>query len=136
MATQHAHAPQPHDEHPAHEAEHTHHPNYVRIYVILLVLLGVSIVGPEFGIRWVTLLTAFGVAVWKAYLVAKNFMHLNFAPRFVGYLVATCLLFMLLFFAAVAPDVMKQEGSGWVKPYLIQANVEAHAGEGGGGGHH
>ena len=93
MATQHAHAPHHDpDEHPM-PVEHTHHPNYVRIYVILLLLLGVSIIGPEFGIRWVTLVTAFGIAIWKAYLVAKNFMHLNFAPRYVGYLVATTLLF-------------------------------------------
>ena len=63
MATQHAHAHTPHDEDPAYEAPH-HHPNYVRVYVFLLVLLGVSIVGPEFGIRWVTLVTAFGDA-WK-----------------------------------------------------------------------
>lgn len=135
MATQHAHAPQhDQDEHPM-PVEHTHHPNYVRIYVILLALLGVSIIGPEFGIRWVTLATAFGVAVWKAYLVAKNFMHLNFAPRFVGYLVATTLLFMLLFFAAVAPDVMKQEGSGWVKPQHWQLS-NAEGGGHGGGEHH
>lgn len=135
MATQHAHVPQHHDEHPAHE-EHTHHPNYVRVYVILLVLLGVSIIGPEFGIRWVTLATAFGVAIWKAYLVAKNFMHLNFAPRYVGYLVATTLLFMLLFFAAVSPDVMKQEGTGWMKPqHWQQTAAEAHADEGHGSGH-
>jgi|SRR5690606_23132139 len=116
MATQHAHAPEPPDEHPAHAEEHGHHPNYVRIYVILLVLLAVSVAGPELGIRWVTLVTAFGVAVWKAYLVAKNFMHLNLAPRYVGYLVATVLLFMMLFFAGVAPDVMKQEGARWMKP--------------------
>src|SRR5690606_20899534 len=113
---QHAHAPQPSSEHPAHAEEHAHHPNYVRVYVILLVLLLVSIAGPELGIRWVTLVTAFGVAVWKAYLVAKNFMHLNLAPRYVGYLVATVLLFMVLFFAGTAPDVMKQEGERWMKP--------------------
>jgi caa(3)-type oxidase subunit IV len=135
MATQHAHAPQhDQDEHPM-PVEHSHHPNYVRIYVILLVLLGVSVIGPEFGIRWVTLVTAFGIAVWKAYLVAKNFMHLSFAPRFVGYLVATTLLFMLLFFAAVAPDVMKQEGSGWVKPQHWQVS-NADAGAHGGAEHH
>ncbi|HSJ98809.1 MAG TPA: cytochrome C oxidase subunit IV family protein [Myxococcota bacterium] len=140
MATQHAHAPEHQDEHPAH-AEHSHHPNYVRIYVVLLVLLGISIIGPEAGIRWVTLATAFGVAVWKAYLVAKNFMHLNFAPRYVGYLVATTLLFMLLFFAAVAPDVMKQDGTRWVKPDGWQQTAGGHAAEGhgaedpGGGGH-
>lgn len=128
MATQQAHAPTPHDEDPAYEAPH-HHPNYLRVYVFLLVLLGVSIIGPEFGIRWVTLVTAFGVAVWKAYLVAKNFMHIDMAPRFVGYLVATCLIFMLLFFAGVAPDVMKQEGAGWVKPPVQHAQTH-------GGAHH
>ena len=35
------------------------HPNYVKIWVLLLVLLVVSIVGPELGIPWLTLLTAF-----------------------------------------------------------------------------
>jgi caa(3)-type oxidase subunit IV len=135
MATQHAvHHPTPHDEDPAYEEPH--HPNYVRIYVILVALLGVSVIGPEIGIRWVTLITAFGIAIWKAYLVAKNFMHLNFAPRYVGYLVATALLFMVLFFAAVSPDVMKQEGTGWMKPQHWQlSNAEGHAAEGHGGGH-
>lgn len=115
MATQHAPVSTGHDEHPAH-AEHTHHPNYVRVYVFLLVLLLVSIAGPELGIRWVTLVTAFGVAVWKAYLVAKNFMHINIAPRYIGLVVATCLVFMVLFFAGTAPDVMKHEGLRWEKP--------------------
>ena len=132
----HAHAPQPHDEHPAHAEDHAHHPNYVRVYVFLLVLLGISIVGPELGIRWVTLVTAFGIAVWKAYLVAKNFMHIDIAPRYVGYLVATCLLFMVLFFAAVAPDVMKHEGLRWKKPGWIEANAAAHAGDAHGDAHH
>jgi caa(3)-type oxidase subunit IV len=128
MANEHAHAGHDPDDHPM-PVEHSHHPNYVRIYVILLVLLGVSIIGPEFGIRWVTLVTAFGIAVWKAYLVAKNFMHLSFAPRYVGYLVATCLLFMVLFFAAVAPDVMKAEGTRWEKQVRQQAAAGAHGGE-------
>ena len=39
----------------------------------------VSVVGPMLGIRAVTLITAFGIALVKAYLVAKNFMHLNVA---------------------------------------------------------
>lgn len=134
MASEHAHHHDP-DDHPM-PVEHSHHPDYVRIYWILLALLGVSIIGPELGIRWVTLVTAFGVAVWKAYLVAKNFMHLTFAPRYVGYLVATCLLFMVLLFAAVAPDVMKQEGQRWVKPAWQEANAAVHAGDAHGGGHH
>ena len=90
--------------------EHTHHPNYVKIWAILVVLLMISVAGPMIGIKWVTLLTAFGIAIVKAYMVAMNFMHIGAAKRFVPYLIVTCLLFMLLFFAGVAPDVMKAEG--------------------------
>jgi hypothetical protein len=49
-------------------------------------------------------------------MVAKHFMHITLEPRFVGYIVMTSLVFMLLFFAAVAPDVMNAEGTQWVKP--------------------
>ena len=52
-----------------------------------------------------TLFTAFGIAIVKAYLVAVRFMHLDLTPRFVIYFVATSLVFMLLFFAGTAPDV-------------------------------
>jgi caa(3)-type oxidase subunit IV len=100
------------------EAQHPHHPhpNYVRIWAILVVLLMISVIGPMFGIRVVTLITAFGIACVKAYLVAKNFMHINLARRFVIYGVTTVLVFMLLFFAGTAPDVMKPSGSNWMKP--------------------
>ncbi|MCX5740705.1 MAG: cytochrome C oxidase subunit IV family protein [Proteobacteria bacterium] len=107
--------------------EHTHHGNYVRIWAILVVLLMVSVAGPFFGHPVVTLVTAFGIAFVKAYLVAKNFMHVNVAPRYVAYLVGTMLMFMLLFFAGAAPDVMKSAGSNWVKPAWVAAHEEAVA---------
>ena len=116
--------------------EHAHHTNYVKIWGILLVLLVISVVGPMFEIRVVTLITAFGIAVVKAYMVAKNFMHVNLAPRYVTYLAATALVFMLLFFAGVAPDVMKPEGTNWVKPSWVAANVEGAADAHGGEAHH
>ena len=104
------------DEHAgAHNESH-----YVKIWGILLVLLVISIAGPFLEIQIVTLITAFGVAIVKAYLVAANFMHLNIEKRYVVYLVMTMLVFMLLFFAGVAPDVMKWEGNNWVKPFVAQ----------------
>ena len=106
-----------------------HHINYVKIWAILVVLLVVSVLGPMLEIRAVTLITAFGIAIVKAYLVAKNFMHINLTPRFVPYLVVTCLLFMLLFFAGVAPDVMKGEGSRWEKPGWAEAGGRPSDGE-------
>ena len=115
--------------------EHEHeHPNYIRIWVILCVLLVISVLGPTLEIQVVTLITAFGIAIVKAYLVAVNFMHLNVQPRYVVYLLSTMLAFMLLFFTAVAPDVMKDEGSGWTKPSYAESEARiaaaAHAEEG------
>jgi len=118
------------------EEHDAHHTNYVKIWAILVVLLVISVVGPMFEIQVLTLITAFGIACVKAYLVAKNFMHINLTPRFIPYLVGTGLVFMLLFFAGTAPDVMKEEGSGWVKP-AWQAESAAYAsGELGGDDHH
>jgi len=99
---------------------------YVKIWGILLVLLVISIFGPFLGVPVVTLITAFGIALVKAYLVAKNFMHLNVQPGFVVYLLSTCLVFMLLFFAGVAPDVMKQEGDNWMKPAVVVKGPGTH----------
>ena len=118
-----------------HAAAHTH-PNYVKIWVILVVLLAISVAGPMIGIKIVTLITAFGIAIVKAYLVAKNFMHIDVAARYVSYLVLTMLVFMFLFFAGVAPDVMKKEGSGWEKPSWKAAAAESHAGGEHGGAAH
>ncbi len=119
------------------EEHDTHDINYVKIWAILLVLLAVSVIGPMFEIQALTLITAFGVACVKAYLVAKNFMHINMTQRFIPYMVATGVVLMLLFFSGVAPDVMKSEGSGWVKP-AWQAEAAAYAsGElGGDDAHH
>ena len=103
------------------EHEHHEHPNYVKIWAILLVLLAISVIGPMFEIQIVTLITAFGIACVKAYMVAVNFMHINIAKRYVTYLVATTLVFMLLFFAGTAPDVMKAEGDNWKKPDWLAA---------------
>jgi caa(3)-type oxidase subunit IV len=113
----------PHAEHGEH-GEHAH-PNYLRVYLLLLGLLCVSVIGPMFGIRVVTIITAFGVAAYKAYLVAKNFMHIDVERPFISYLVLTVVVFMLLFFAGTAPDVMRAEGTGWVKPSWVDGTAHA-----------
>jgi caa(3)-type oxidase subunit IV len=93
--------------------EHVHHGNYVKIWAILVVLLIISVLGPMTGIRWLVLSTAFGIAVIKAVMVAKNFMHVNIERRWVGYLLITCLVFLGILFAGVAPDIMKHQGLHW-----------------------
>ncbi len=95
-------------------SEHTeHHINYTKIYIILLVLLVISILGPELGITWVTLITAFGIALVKANLVIQNFMHLRTERPIMKWVLVSSLVLMFLLFFAVAPDVMKHDGQNW-----------------------
>jgi len=104
---------------------HVQHPNYVKIWGILVVLLVVSVLGSMTHIRNVVLIAAFGVAVVKAYLVAKNFMHVTIEKRWVPYLLIVCLLFVVILFAGVSPDVMKHSGLHWSNP---SANAPAQPG--------
>ena len=85
--------------------------HYVKIWKTLLILLIISVLGPELEIKIVTLITAFGIAVVKAYMVAKYFMHVNIERKYVHYILITGISFMLIFYFGVAPDVMKHHGA-------------------------
>jgi len=107
----HDQAAQAHAEHGAHPV----HRNYLKIWGILVLLLCVSVAGPFAHIRTITLVTAFGVALVKAYMVAKNFMHLDVEKRIIHWLLAIVLVLMVLLFSGVSPDVMKDQGRNWHK---------------------
>jgi caa(3)-type oxidase subunit IV len=98
-----------------HADSHAHPTNYVKVWAILVALLGVSVLGPMTGIRAVMLITAFGVALVKAYMVAKNFMHLDIEKPIVHWILLVALALMVLLYGALAPDVQKGEGAGWKK---------------------
>jgi caa(3)-type oxidase subunit IV len=124
-----------------HAGHTTHHYNYVKIWGILLVLLTLSIVGPMLGHPIVTLLTAFGIAFVKAFIVIKYFMHLTVEKKYVGFLLLTMLAFMLVFVGGVSPDVMRHEGQRWVNTAAQDVvtkglAAEKAGGEGHGEGHH
>lgn len=103
--------------------------HYVRIYLLLLVLLAISIAGPLVGERidaqveifgrqigvglTLTLITAFGIAVWKAGLVVKHFMHLSIERPIAKIFLAASVLLLALFWGGVAPDVQLHDGRMW-----------------------
>ena len=102
------------DQHEHHDAhDDAHDVNYKKIYFTLLVLLVVSVVGPFFGILWVTLITAFGIALVKANLVIQNFMHLKWEKRIMKWMLVTSVLLMFLMVAGISSDVMNHEGANW-----------------------
>jgi caa(3)-type oxidase subunit IV len=111
-----AHGQAAHAAHSPHdEAEHIRF--YTKIYVTLIVLFLVSVAGPVVGglvgSKALVLVTAFGIALVKAYLVCAHFMHLNIEKRYIGYLLTTTVVFMFLFYAGVSPDVMEHRGRNW-----------------------
>ena len=104
---------------PAHaSAAHHDETNYVAIWGVLCVLLGVSVLGPMVGVRLLTLIAAFGIAIVKAYMVCRYFMHLSIEKKWVAYILGFMLALMLVFFGGVAPDVLKHEGLRWQKTYV------------------
>ncbi|MCC7405338.1 MAG: cytochrome C oxidase subunit IV family protein [Bdellovibrionales bacterium] len=94
-------------------AQSSHTSHYVKIWAILTVLFLISVCGPMLGIKLVTLITAFGIAIVKAYLVAAHFMHLNVEKKYVTYLLLAMVIFMVLLFAGTSPDVMTPGGQNW-----------------------
>ena len=113
--TQHAHADALHGAPPDDQT------NYVAIWGVLCVLLGVSVVGPMVGIRLLTLITAFGIAIVKAYIVCAYFMHLNIEKKWVAYILGFMLALIVVFFGGIAPDVLEQDGQQWRKTYVEPA---------------
>jgi len=127
-------------------AGHHHEPHapsyYVKIWGVLLVLLIISITGPMLGNKILTLITAFGIAIVKALIVAAFFMHLNVEKKYIWYVLLTMLTAVAMFYFGVVADVQQYKGSNWTKPasYQYDADMkkahEASAGEHGGSGDH
>jgi caa(3)-type oxidase subunit IV len=106
---------------------------YRKIYFLLLILLVVSVAGPFLQVVWVTLITAFGIALVKANLVVQNFMHLKWEQRLIRWMLMASVVLMALFVAGVAPDIMEHEGQLWVNQAAIAAVERGIDGEPPGG---
>ncbi len=100
----------------------------------------VSLIGPELGIQIVTFITAFVVAVIKAWMVAKHFMHVNVEKRYVHYILVAGISFMLLFYFGTAPDISNHEGLNWenvaAKAEVTRALEQGRVGDKHSGGAH
>lgn len=140
----HAHSNQDHGGHGGDSHGPHHGPiYYVKIWALLLVLLVMSIAGPMLGHKILTLITAFGIAVVKALIVAAFFMHLNIEKKFVWYMLFAMLAMVGMFFFGSAADIMKPTGSNWEKKAALQLIEEhknkptgEHGSEHGGGEEH
>ena len=100
------------------------HPNYVKIWYWLLVLLAISVAGPMLEVPSITLITAFGIAIIKSFLVAANYMHLKFEKKIIWLLLILSLCLLGVFFFGTAPDIMMTEGDQWIDCIADKSCVE------------
>ena len=87
------------------EQDYHGHPNYVKVFLSLLLLMGISLVIGYFTSPMIGVSLIFLVALLKAGLVVVNFMHLKFEPILVFVVVCVVLFILLSFFWGVFPDI-------------------------------
>ncbi len=113
-----------------HDSHGGHDTNYVKVFMILVVLLIFSVIGPFVGeamhMKWLTLVTAFGIAAIKAFLVIKHFMHLTIEKRVAHYILISSLACVVMLFAGTAGDVMNHRGQNWENDAAQKAVHDGH----------
>jgi cytochrome c oxidase subunit IV len=82
------------------------HPNYTKILITLLILLGVSLTIGYLFSPALAIALIFATALWKCALVVRNFMHLKFEPLLIFIFIGAVLLIIFAFFFGVYPDVV------------------------------
>jgi len=95
------------------ENTQSHKVNYTFIWIMLGALMAVSVGVSLLGLpARVGALVIFAVAAWKAFLVARNYMHLRWEGAMIyAILLIPLALFAILFFT-LFPDLFRQAAGG------------------------
>ncbi|MBI2082134.1 MAG: cytochrome C oxidase subunit IV family protein [Deltaproteobacteria bacterium] len=83
----------------------------VGIWVLLLVLLGVSLLLANLGNVLLATTLIFGVAALKATLVALFYMRLKWEPGYIFAIIFTGLAVVLILFFTLVPDIIYVYGN-------------------------
>lgn len=87
---------------------------YVVLWLILLGLLAGGVLFAYVDIPLLANVLVFAVAVAKAVLVLRNYMHLRWEPRFVTLALVGALACVVIFFLLTLPDAVLRDG--WNRP--------------------
>lgn len=108
----------------SHSVEH-----YFKIWAVVLALFVISVTVAQISDnRPLVLMTAFGIAIVQAFLVASYFMHLNEEHSYVLYLLLSMVLVLMTFYVGSIEDVGHTLGLNWVasdSQQLIEQHKEA-----------
>ena len=91
------------------------HPNYVAVWVWLVVLLFLSLACGFIGNAVIATTLVFGMAAVKAFLVGSNFMHLKYEPGFVKAIALGGVVCIVLVIVVLIPDIVHGSGTRFVR---------------------
>lgn len=83
----------------------------IKIWVILLVALGVSLALSYLHHPALATSLIFAVAIVKAFLVLWYYMGLKNEPGYIGWILVTGLVFMIVLFVGLVPDMIYVYGA-------------------------
>jgi caa(3)-type oxidase subunit IV len=81
-----------------------HTRSYLIIWLWLLILVAVSVTATSFLPKFQALVLIFSIAIIKALLVARNYMHLKYEKAFIYALVLVPLAFVIILLFGLFPD--------------------------------
>lgn len=87
------------------EEDYHGHPNYLMVFIYLLVLLAISIVAGYLLPIGPAVAVIFVAAVIKAALVVANFMHLKYEPKMVWLGLGAFVFIVVALYLGVYPDI-------------------------------
>lgn len=92
------------------EAPHLSVKQYVRIWLVLMALLGLGVLFAYVDIPLLANVLVFGVAIAKAIIVLRNYMHLRWEPKFVTLALVGALACIAILFLMLLPDMVLRDG--------------------------
>jgi cytochrome c oxidase subunit 4 len=85
------------------------HPNYLRIYITLIVLFAITVFASLLHNPLIIFLIVFVISVVKASMVLLYFMHLKWEPKLIWLLLGIALMTLTFLFIGLYPDVVPVE---------------------------
>lgn len=82
------------------------HPNYVGIWIALVILFVLSVLAGVLGATRLAITGIFALAVAKAFLVISYYMHLKFEARWMRVLMFSVLVLVAVLFVGLMPDIL------------------------------
>ncbi len=98
------------------ENDYHGHPNYLKVYIILLILFALTVFASLIPNPLVVFAVVFGISIIKGTMVLLYFMHLKWEPNLIWIMLVLALLTLFFLLIGLYPDMVPVENYLVPKP--------------------